>query len=88
MALNITLHVQTKTDTYDVPITQRLIVAAEAKYNEGFPKLLSSGRLTPIYWCAYEGTRLQGMTVPSQFEKWVDDLVDCTVEVGEDPKGP
>lgn len=87
MALNLTIAVTTKTDTYEIPVTQRLIVAAEAKFGEGFPKLLSSGRLTPIYWCAYEGTRLSGTTVPASFEKWLDDLEDCSVNVGDDPKG-
>lgn len=86
MALNLTLSIVTKTDSYEVRVTQRLIVAVEAKFGEGFPKLLTSGKLTPIYWCAYEGTRLAGTTVPASFEKWLDELEDVTVTAGDDPK--
>lgn len=73
-------------EPYEVPITPKVIVAAEREFGKGLSELFGeNARYESLCWAAWKGSQFTQRTT-QPFDEWLDGV--DAVEAGEEPRVP
>lgn len=78
--------VPTGGEPYEVPVTPKVIVAAERQFAKPMTQLFGeNASYEALCWAAWKGSQQAGRIV-KPFDEWLDDV--DSIEAGEEPRVP
>jgi len=73
-------------EPYEIPVTPKVIVAAERQFAKPMTQLFGQdASYEALCWAAWKGSHVAGRVV-KPFDEWLDDI--DSIEAGDEPRVP